>query len=129
MKAMKLTGLAVVMAVGAWAAVAQEAVRTELSRADVPGVDTLEVIVTRLEVPPGATVPRHSHPGDEHLVVIVGGQMQAGNGKVIPFPDGMSTRFPDGEPHGGLTNVGDAPLVAITTHIVRKGEPLMSLLD
>ena len=127
---MRLIHLATTLAMlAAPVAMAQEAIRTELSRADVPGGDTLEVIVTRREVPPGASVPRHTHPGDEHLVVIVGGQMQAGNGKVIPFPDGMATRFPDGEPHGGLTNVGDAALVAITTHVVRKGEPLMSPAD
>ncbi|MCL6282785.1 cupin domain-containing protein [Ruegeria sp. 2012CJ41-6] len=98
--------------------------RTELSRADVPGSDTHEVIVARLEIEPGASVPRHTHHGDEHLVVITGGTMQTGDGKQIPFPDGMAAHFPQGEPHGGLTNAGDTVMIAITTHVVEKGKPL-----
>lgn len=105
-------------------AFAADAVRTELSRQDAPGTTTHEVIVARLEVPPGATVPRHTHAGDEHLYVLIGGQMQAPNGQVIPFTDGQVAYFPEGQPHGGLTNVGDATLVALTTHIVEKGKPL-----
>ncbi|WP_372570938.1 cupin domain-containing protein [Ruegeria jejuensis] len=103
--------------------------RTELSRADVPGSDTHEVIVARLEIEPGATVPRHTHHGDEHLVVIIGGTMQTGDGKQIPFPDGMAAHFPQGEPHGGLTNAGDTVMVAITTHVVEKGKPLNVLVE
>lgn len=98
--------------------------RTELSRADAPGSATHEVIVSRLEIAPGGTVPRHKHAGDEHLVVIEGGTMRAPDGSEIPFPTGMATRFPEGVAHGGLTNAGDAPLVAITTHVVEKGKPL-----
>ncbi|MFA3917258.1 cupin domain-containing protein [Ruegeria hyattellae] len=103
--------------------------RTELSRADVPGSDTHEVIVARLEIEPGATVPRHTHNGDEHLVVITGGTMQTVDGKQIPFPDGMAAHFPQGKPHGGLTNAGDTVMIAITTHVVEKGKPLNVPVD
>jgi quercetin dioxygenase-like cupin family protein len=98
-------------------------VRTELSRDDLSGSDTMEVIVSRLEVPPGATIPLHTHFGDEHMVVFEGGDMTAPNGKVITFKPGMAGFFPAGKVHGGLTNTGDKPLVAYTTHIVEKGKP------
>ncbi|WP_346910647.1 cupin domain-containing protein [uncultured Roseibium sp.] len=98
-------------------------VRTEISRDDLSGSDTMEVIVSRLEVPPGAMIPLHTHFGDEHMVVFEGGAMTAPNGKVITFKPGMAGFFPAGKVHGGLTNTGDTPLVAYTTHIVEKGRP------
>ena len=106
-------------------AFAEEALtREELSREPAPGSTTHEVIVSKLTIPPGVTVPRNVHAGDEYLVVVVGGTMQAPNGKEIPFPPGATARFPAGVVHGGLTNVGEADLVAITTHIVEIGKPL-----
>ena len=98
-------------------------VRTEISRDDLSGSDTMEVVVSRLEVPPGAMIPLHTHFGDEHMVVFEGGDMTAPNGKVITFKPGMAGFFPAGKVHGGLTNTGDTPLVAYTTHIVEKGKP------
>ncbi|KMW57657.1 hypothetical protein AIOL_002622 [Candidatus Rhodobacter oscarellae] len=109
----------------AFPAAAQDLIlREEISRNPAPGSETHEVIVSRLEVKPGGTVPRHMHAGDEYLVVIQGGTMAAPDGSEIPFPTGTNARFPAGQPHGGLTNVGQAPLVAITTHIVEIGKPL-----
>lgn len=105
-------------------AAAQEITRDELSREAAPGSETHEVIVSRLTVPPGATVPLNKHAGDEYLVVVQGGTMQAPSGAEIPFPAGATARFPAGEVHGGLTNIGAADLVAITTHIVEIGKPL-----
>lgn len=98
-------------------------VRTELSRDDLSGSDKMEVIVSKLEVPPGAMIPLHTHFGDEHMVVFEGGDMTAPNGKVITFKPGMTGFFPAGKVHGGLTNTGDTPLVGYTTHIVEKGKP------
>lgn len=98
-------------------------VRTELSRDDLSGSDIMEVIVSRLEVQPGATIPLHTHFGDEHMVVFEGGDMTAPNGKVITFKPGMTGFFPAGKVHGGLTNTGDKPMVVYTTHILEKGKP------
>ncbi len=98
--------------------------RTELSRTKVPGSATHEVIVARLEIQPGGTVPRHTHHGDEHLIIIKGGPMKTGSGKVIEFAEGMAVYFPEGKIHGGLTAAGDQSVIAYTTHIVEKGKPL-----
>ncbi len=104
-------------------------VRAELQRHDVSGSDTLEVVVMRLEVKPGGRIPRHTHPGEEFLYVVEGGEMTAGNGNVIPFKTGATAVFPRGMVHGGLTNTGDTPLVAVTTYVVDKGKPLTALAE
>ena len=98
--------------------------RTELNRADVSGADGLEVVVSRLEIAPGATVPPHSHPGDEHLIVLDGGTLAMPDGKTLEFKPGMALMFPKGKVHGNLTNAGTAPIVVYTTHIIQKGQPL-----
>ena len=98
--------------------------RTELHRVQAADDAAHEVIVSRLEVSPGGTIPRHSHLGLELLVVVQGGQMQTGSGQTIDFPTGATAQCPEGLVHGGLTNIGEDVLVAITTHIVDAGQPL-----
>jgi quercetin dioxygenase-like cupin family protein len=120
---MKTLSLATAFSLVCSIAVAQDLSREEIRRGPVPGSDTMEVIVSKLTVAPGATIPRHSHPGDEHAVVITDATAQAPNGQVIEFPVGAPLYFPDGQVHGGLTNIGEAPMIAITTHVVRIGEP------
>ncbi|WP_299601669.1 hypothetical protein [uncultured Tateyamaria sp.] len=126
MKHVILSAVALLMAGAAWA---QDIQREELRRADVPGSDTMEVVVTRLTVPVGATIPLHTHPGDEHAIVMTAARAEAPNGNIVEFAIGTPLYFPEGQVHGGLTNVGDEPMVAITTHVVRKGEPLTVLAN
>ncbi|WP_147106880.1 cupin domain-containing protein [Tateyamaria sp. syn59] len=126
MKRFVLTAAALLMAGTAWA---QEIAREEIRRAAVPGSDTMEVVVYRLTVPVGATIPLHTHPGDEHTVVVTDAKAEAPNGNIVEFAVGTPLYFPEGQVHGGLTNVGDAPMVAITTFVVRKGEPLTVLAN
>ncbi|WP_299203794.1 cupin domain-containing protein [uncultured Tateyamaria sp.] len=126
MKHVILSAVALLMAGAAWA---QDIQREELRRADVPGSDTMEVVVTRLTVPVGATIPLHTHPGDEHAIVMTAARAEAPNGNIVEFAVGTPLYFPEGQVHGGLTNMGDEPMVAITTHVVRKGEPLTVLAN
>jgi quercetin dioxygenase-like cupin family protein len=98
--------------------------RSELYRSDLAGSETTEVIVAELELAPGATVPRHSHHGEEHLVVLQGGTMAMPDGKQMTFLPGVAMDFPRDFVHGGLTNVGDQPIVFVTVHIVDKDAPL-----
>ncbi|APX13424.1 hypothetical protein [Tateyamaria omphalii] len=126
MKRFVLTAAALLMASTAWA---QDIEREEIRRAAVPGSDTMEVVVFRLTVPVGATIPLHTHPGDEHTVVVTDARAEAPNGNIVEFAVGTPLYFPEGQVHGGLTNVGAAPMVAITTFVVRKGEPLTVLAN
>ncbi|MBY5933140.1 cupin domain-containing protein [Tateyamaria omphalii] len=126
MKRFVLTAIALLMAGNA---LAQDIAREEIRRTAVPGSDTMEVVVFRLTVPVGATIPLHTHPGDEHTVVVTDARAEAPNGNIVEFAVGTPLYFPEGQVHGGLTNVGDAPMVAITTFVVRKGEPLTVLAN
>jgi len=122
MDKVRMLAIALLMPCAAWA---QELTSEEIRRSPVPGSDTMEVVVSRLTVPVGATIPLHTHPGDEHAVVITPAKAQTPNGNVVEFAVGAPLFFADGDVHGGLTNVGDAPMVAITTHVVRKDTALV----
>jgi len=120
------------LVLGLWiagSAAAQEISREEIRRTPVPGSDTMDVVVMRLTVPPGATVPLHTHAGDEHAVVITPTKAKTPGGDLVEFAVGTSLYFPEGQVHGGLTNMGDAPMVAITTSIVRKDAPFSTLVQ
>lgn len=103
--------------------------RTELNRADLTGVDGMEVILSKYVVKPGGKVPLHAHPGDEHLVVIQGSTLTTPDGKKIEFKDGMATSFSRGTVHGGVTNSGDKDLILTTIHIVDKGKPMFEMVE
>jgi quercetin dioxygenase-like cupin family protein len=103
--------------------------REEIRRVPVPGSEAMEVVVSLLTVPVGATIPLHTHPGDEHAVILTPATAQAPNGAVVEFAVGKTLYFPDGQVHGGLTNIGEAPMQAMTTHVLRVGEPFQTLAN
>ncbi|WP_299694412.1 cupin domain-containing protein [uncultured Tateyamaria sp.] len=121
---MRRLGLTAIGLLMAGAASAGDISREEIRRVAVPGSDTMIVVVSKLTVAPGATIPMHTHAGDEHAVVITPTTAKAPNGKVLEFPVGATLYFPEGQAHGGLTNIGDGPMVAITTQVVRGDAPL-----
>jgi len=104
-------------------ALAAEPQRTELKRADLTGTN-MEIIIAVLEVPPGASIAKHTHPGEEAVYVLEGATLQ--------FPDGREVSRPAGEagvnvrdiPHAGYKVVGDKPLKLLTVHIVDKGKTM-----
>lgn len=98
--------------------------RTELRRSDLAGTDNSEVIMAELELPPGASVPRHFHHGEEYLYVVRGGTVETQDKQVITFEPGQTLHFERDEVHGGFTATGDSVLKVITVHIVDKDKPL-----
>ncbi|MBF9057621.1 hypothetical protein HKCCSP123_00360 [Rhodobacterales bacterium HKCCSP123] len=105
---------------------AQELSSEEIRRVPVPGSGTMEVIVSLLTVPPGARIPLHTHPGDEHSVAITPVRAEAPNGQIVEFAVGQSLYFPEGQVHGGLTNLGETDMQVVTTHVLRTGEPFLT---
>ena len=102
---------------------ADEPKRIVLKRADLSGTN-MEIIVSTLEIPPGNTIAKHTHPGEEAVYVLEGATLQ--------FPDGREVTRPAGEagvnirdvPHAGYKVVGDKTLKLLTVHIVDKGKPM-----
>jgi len=105
------------------AASAQQVKRTELKRSDLTGTN-MEVIMSVVEAPPGATLGRHFHHGEEAFYIL--------EGAMVEMPDGSKPNRAAGAgginvrnvPHAGYKVVGDKTLKILTVHIVDKGKPL-----
>lgn len=53
----------------------------QVLRAPIAAAPNLEVIVSDVIIPPGATVPKHFHPGEEFVYVIEGSAVHVEEGK------------------------------------------------
>jgi quercetin dioxygenase-like cupin family protein len=97
--------------------------RTPVLSADVAAPNR-EAVVVRGEIAPGASAPRHTHPGDEISYVM--------EGEVELLIDGAAPRVikageafvvPAGTVHGAR-NAGAVPLRFVGVYVVDKGKPL-----
>jgi quercetin dioxygenase-like cupin family protein len=104
----------------------QGVTRTELQRYDlsVPG---REVIQVRVDLDPGVTFPRHSHPGEEIIYVLEGVWEYEVEGKgAVTLEAGDVLFIPAGVIHAAK-NVGSGEGSELATYIVEKGKPLVVL--
>lgn len=100
--------------------------RIDLQRHDlsVPGREVVQVIV---ELEPGTTAPRHSHPGEEIIYVLEGAWEYTLDGKPpVVLKAGGVLFIPAGVIHSAR-NVGSGRGVELATYIVEKGKPLLEL--
>ena len=83
-------------------------------------------VVGRGEVPPGLAAPRHSHPGDE-LVVLLEGEVEVGLDGAPPVRvrAGEAMHVEVGRMHRPRS-VGTVPAKFISVWIVEKDKPLTS---
>jgi quercetin dioxygenase-like cupin family protein len=100
--------------------------RIDLQRHDlsVPG---REVVQTIVELDPGITSSRHSHPGVEIVFVLEGAALEyrvEGNPPITLKP-GEVLFIPAGAVHSAK-NVGDRKGAELATYIVEKGKPLLT---
>ena len=94
-----------------------------MKRGDLTGTDK-EIIISVLEVPPGSSIDRHTHPGEEAVYVLDGATLQFPDGKEVSRPTGQAGINVRDVPHAGYKVVGDKPLKLLTVHIVDKGKPM-----
>jgi quercetin dioxygenase-like cupin family protein len=102
----------------------QGVTRTDLQRHDlsVPG---REVVQARVDIAPGVTAPRHSHPGEEIVYVIEGVIEYRLDGRPpVTLKAGEVLFIPTGVIHSA-TNVGDGVAGELATYVVEKGKPLV----
>jgi quercetin dioxygenase-like cupin family protein len=98
--------------------------RIDLQRHDLsaPG---REVIQARVEIDPGATSARHSHPGEEIIYVLEGVLEYRIDGKPpVTLKAGDVLFIPAGTIHAAK-NVGSGPGAELATYVVEKGKPLV----
>ena len=97
--------------------------RTILQQADI-SVPGHEVVSAVAEFQPGASVGRHTHPGEEIGYVIEGTVSLEQQGKpTVTLGPGQSFLIPAGTIHNA-TNTGTGVARLLATYIVEKGKPL-----
>jgi len=100
--------------------------RTDLQRHDlsIPG---REVFQARVDFAPGASFPRHTHPGEEIIYVLEGTLEYEVAGKPVTLKAGDVLFVPYGTVHAAR-NVGDGPAAELATYVLEKGKPLTVLV-
>jgi quercetin dioxygenase-like cupin family protein len=100
--------------------------RIDLQRHDlsVPG---REVVQTIVEIAPGVTSSRHTHPGEEIVYVLEGAPLEYElEGKPpVTLKPGEVLFIPAGTIHSAK-NVGNRKGAELATYIVEKGKPLLT---
>jgi quercetin dioxygenase-like cupin family protein len=104
-------------------------VRQVLHEKPLSGVEGLKVVVSTLVIRPGGRVPLHTHPGDEHAVIVTGGEALMPDGREMSFPDGTPMFFAAGSVHGGVSNRGQSDIEIVTTHIVDEDKSFSTLAE
>ncbi|MHB8272604.1 cupin domain-containing protein [Bradyrhizobium sp.] len=101
--------------------------RIDLQRHDLsaPG---REVIQARVEIDPGVTSPRHTHPGEEIIYVLEGSLEYQVEGKPpVTLKAGDVLFIPAGTVHAAK-NVGSGNAAELATYVVEKGKPLVTVV-
>jgi quercetin dioxygenase-like cupin family protein len=100
--------------------------RIDLQRHDLsaPG---REVVQTIVELDPGVTSSRHTHPGEEIVFVLEGAPLEYEvEGKpAVTLKPGEVLFIPAGAVHSAK-NVGNRKGAELATYIVEKGKPLLT---
>ena len=102
---------------------AQTMTRREISRTDIAGTNK-EMVLVEVEVPPGATSPRHTHPGEEAFYVVQGSTIQFPGKPAEGRATGSGGLNAREVPHAGYKVVGDKALRQVSVYVVDKGKPL-----
>ena len=100
--------------------------RTDLQRHDLstPGWESLQA---RVDFAPGASFPRHTHPGEEIIYVLEGTLEYEVAGKPVTLKAGDVLFVPRGTVHAAR-NVGTGPAAELATYVVEKGKPLTEIV-
>ena len=99
--------------------------RIDLQRHDL-SVQGREVVQAIVELDPGVTSSRHSHPGEEIVYVLEGAPLEYEvEGKPpVTLKPGDVLFIPAGTVHAAK-NVGNRKGAELATYIVEKGKPLL----
>jgi quercetin dioxygenase-like cupin family protein len=97
--------------------------RTVLQQGNL-SVSGREVVTAVAEFQPGATVGRHTHPGEESGYVLEGTIVLEQEGKPnVTLSAGQAFLIPSGTVHNAINN-GASQARVLATYIVEKGKPL-----
>jgi len=100
--------------------------RTDAIKADL-GIQGREVVQVRVDFAPGASFPRHAHPGEEVAYVLEGVVEYTIDGKPpVTLKAGDALLIPAGAVHTAR-NPGSVHAAELATYIIEKGKPALTL--
>jgi quercetin dioxygenase-like cupin family protein len=98
--------------------------RTVLLRTDLAGIEGKDGLVYIIEVAPGATVPKHFHPGHELAYIMEGALIFEAEGKpAATLKAGDTNHNPSKVVHGGKNASTTAPAKIVVFGLYEKGQP------
>lgn len=100
--------------------------RTDLQRHDL-GIPGREVLQARVDLAPGASFPRHTHPGEEIIYVLEGTLEYEVAGRPVTLKAGDVLFVPTGTVHAAR-NIGAGPAAELATYVLEEGEPLTTIV-
>lgn len=93
-----------------------------LMKATLEGVAGTEVVLSRVEIPPDTSLPKHWHPGEEFAYVLSGSVTLWQKGKPdTTFGQGEVAKVPLKQIHTAITGSEGASLLVFRVH--ELGEP------
>ena len=117
------SGFLLLMVAGALAAQTPAIQRTVVTRKDV-SVPGREAIVAKVEIIPGGSAGKHTHPGDEISYIMEGeGEILMEGQPALKVKAGDGFVIPAGVKHDAH-NTGSATLKLVGVYVVEKGKPL-----
>jgi quercetin dioxygenase-like cupin family protein len=97
--------------------------RTVVQRKDI-SVPGREAVIAHVEIAPGASAGRHTHPGEEISYVMEGeGEVLIQGQPALKIKAGDGFVVPNGAVHDAH-NTGTQPLKLAAVYVVEKGKPL-----
>jgi quercetin dioxygenase-like cupin family protein len=97
--------------------------RTIVQRKDI-SVSGREAVIAHIEIAPGASAGRHTHPGEEISYVMEGeGEVLIQGQPALKIHAGDGFVVPNGAIHDAR-NTGTQPLKLAAVYVVEKGKPL-----
>lgn len=98
---------------------------TNLLKADVVGMDGIEVIATLVEIAPRATIGKHTHPGHEVAYVLEGSGVSEVEGEASTVRKaGTVTYIPAKKVHESRNETNE-PMKLLIFRIHPKGQPII----
>lgn len=93
-----------------------------LMREKLESASRLEVVVSKVHIPPSTTLPRHWHPGEEFVYVLEGTVTLWQKGKAnVSAKEGDALKVPLKQIHTALT--GDEGVTLLVFRVHEEGKP------
>lgn len=93
-----------------------------LMKEQLKGVPGTEVIMSKVEIPPDTSLPKHWHPGEEFVYVLTGTVTLWQKGKAdMVYSEGDAIKVPLEQVHTAITGEEGVKLVVFRVH--EQGKP------